>query len=91
MNPNTTRRKSIATAFTAALAALFGASKVKAEPVKPIASTEADVLRQIRTWLKDGAIISATDATRPVLEFSKDGKHFIGGMTIDFGKAKRTP
>lgn len=43
---------------------------------------EADILKQIRKWLKCGATIKATDPNGKVLE--KVGKDWIGGMTITY-------
>lgn len=45
----------------------------------------AEILSQIRQWLKDGATIRATDPTKPVLEMQPDGT-CNGGMTVEYPK-----
>jgi len=44
---------------------------------------EKAMLDQIREWLKEGAVIRATDTTGAVLEFQEDGS-CLTGLSITF-------
>lgn len=50
-------------------------------------TNEKQVLDYLRSILKSGATIKATDVTKPVLEFSADG-FCIGGLTITAGSVE---